>query len=175
METNLPTDVTITFADGETEKTMKLHKAILAGRCHFFNMLFTVANNIYRDKFTIYVEDASVAVILMKSFYGQVIELSPVELLKMIKIKSYFCTDIVQSDLYDLEIPPEYFDLLLEIINLPEITINNRLISTIRKNLPVDYDMRRMDIKIRKMLHGNIYHHCEIKIWVPYHNKHKFV
>jgi WD40 repeat protein len=88
----------------------------------------------------------------MKSFYGHIRELSSVELLKLTKCTSYFCADIVQSDLYGLKISPEYFDLLLEIISLPEITIDKMLLRTVRRNLPKDYNTSRLSEEFIEMI-----------------------
>jgi hypothetical protein len=152
IEDNCYTDVTITFTDSTSEVTMKLHRNILAWQCPYFNTIFTFGDNFQQDKFTIRVDDVSIAVILIRSFYGDVKELSPAGLLRMTKCKSYFCIDIVQSDLYNLEIPPEYIDLLLEIINLPEIKLDGMLIRMVKRNLPKDYDMRRLGDEIREMI-----------------------
>jgi hypothetical protein len=131
-------DVIITFIDGTSEITMQRHRNILAWQS-YFNTFFS-----FGDNFTIH-DDESIAIILIKLFY-QVIELSLVELLKITKSKLYLCIDIVLSKLYDLEISPEYFDLLLEVINLPEIKIDSKL-GTIKMNLPKDYDMSRLDVE----------------------------
>jgi hypothetical protein len=145
LNDNHYTDVTITFIDNSSELVMNLHRNILAWQNSYFNTLFSFFDNIHKHKFTIQVDDVLIASILIKSFYGEVIELSPVELLKITKCKSYFCVNIVQSDLYDLNISPEYFDLLLEVFNLPEIKLDKRLIRTVKRSLPKDYDTSRLD------------------------------
>jgi hypothetical protein len=90
------TDVKLTFIDSTSQITINAHCFILACRSLYFNTLFTFNENIHRDTFTIPVDDVSIVSILIRSFYGEVIEMSPIELLMMTKCKSYFCVNIEQ-------------------------------------------------------------------------------
>jgi WD40 repeat protein len=145
-------DVTIKLVDASSEITMHLHRVILGRQNLYFKKLFSFSDNIHKHEFSIVVDDVQIASILIKSFYGEVTSLDSIQLLKMTKCKSFFCIDICASDLYNICIPPEYFDLLLEVIELPEIKLDNRLFFTIKKNLPIAYDMSRLTTAFIKML-----------------------
>jgi len=145
-------DVTIIFSDPGRFITMRLHRVFLAWLVPYFDKLFLFSENLKKEEFNIPVEDAGVAEVFIKSLYCQPSEGNSQFLdqeddffsdcynfLHLCKLRSYFCLDIDPEQLYEIKVPAETFDLFLQVVNLPEIEINLRLIRAIRRNLPAGY------------------------------------
>ena len=84
-------DVTIIFVDDKREIKIHLHRNILAWQIPYFDKLFSFADNLSKNEFTVQVEDASVAELLILSFYGQAVDWTsyPYRFFQMIKLKSF--------------------------------------------------------------------------------------
>jgi len=133
-------DVTIIFSDPRTSVAMRLHRALLAWLVPYFDTLFLFSENLKKEEFNIPVEDAVVAELFIKSLYGLKVDFTRncYNFLHLCKLRSYFCLDVDLEQLNKIKVPAENFDLFLQVVNLPEIKLG-RIISSIRRNLPVDY------------------------------------
>jgi len=134
-------DVTITFSDPIRVISVKAHRNILALHVPYFHNLFTFGDNLQKKEFNIPVEDAAVAELFIESLYGQRVDFTSdcCTFLHLCKLRSYLCLDIDLEQLYQVKVPAENFDLLLQVVNLPEIKLNRRLFRTIKRNVPKDY------------------------------------
>jgi len=134
-------DVTITFSDPIRVISVKAHRNILAFHVPYFHNLFTFGDNLQKKEFNIPVEDAAVAELFIESLYGQRVDFTSdcCTFLHLCKLRSYLCLDIDLEQLYQVKVPAENFDLLLQVVNLPEIKLNRRLFRTIKRNVPKDY------------------------------------
>ena len=149
-------DVTIIFVDGKREISMNLHRNILAWQIPYFDTLFSFAENLSKNKFTVQVEDASVAELLILSFYGQTVDwiAYPYIFLQMIKLKSFLLLDVNLhvKELCHIKIQAEHFTLFLQTVSLAEIEINKNLLRNIRKNIPVDYKWEGVNEEFKEMV-----------------------
>jgi len=150
-------DVTITFRDSACQISLPLHRVLLSWQIPYFERLFSFADNAQRREFTVPVEDAAVAEFYVRSlyevfFYGQTSDLlsNPRLLLQVMKLKSYFCLEVDAERLYGIKVPPEDFQLLLEVASLPEIEIDKRLLWEIRRNLPSKYSWEGVNEEFKK-------------------------
>jgi len=154
-------DFTLTFSDPIRSISVKAHRNVLAWLVPYFDKLFTFADNLQKKEFNITVEDAAVAELFIQSLYGQRIDFTSgcyrdrdflccslehkkstfcYNFLHLCKLRSYFCLDVDLKKLYQVKVTEENFDLFLQVVNLPEIELNRRLIRTIKRNLPKDYE-----------------------------------
>src|SRR5579872_6754822 len=144
-KTSTYTDATLTLNSRDKSMTFDIHRVILASSSSYFHALFTFGSNYTKTSFTINeVDDVDIMYDLIMSWYGQ----SPnsnypswLHLLKTIKCKSFLCIDLDLKLLYDLKVPPEGLDLMLEVMDLFDYTNNRRLLSTIKKAIPKNYDL----------------------------------
>ena len=80
------------------------------------------------------------------SFYwntnGKFSQLSSLEIsFKIIACRDFFCLENDPSLLYSITVPPEEFVKLVEVAEKLGITDDPKLIATIKKNIPADYDL----------------------------------
>jgi len=156
-------DVTITFYDQKERISMRLHRIFLAWKVPYFDTLFSFAENLQKKEFTIPVEDARVAELFMESLYGQLPQVTSPQrgqevyftpdcynFLHLCKLRSYFCLNVDLEGLYQIKVPPENFDLFLQVVSLPEIELSKKLIKTIRRNLPSDYNWEGINEEFKR-------------------------
>src|SRR5581483_8043367 len=184
---------------------MNLHKVILACSSEYFDKLFSFGTEKFQHQITINVNDVDVTHDIILSFYGQ--NINSVDyphwkyLLESIKCRCFFCLPNDISLLYDLIVPAEDFDLLLEIIEQGSIASlvfasvtrhslresqglrerqgevdaiasnfsrstcssgvkveyfdfmnDGKIMRTIKKNIPMNYDLRKLSLKFVKEL-----------------------
>src|SRR5579872_4864372 len=144
-KTSVYTDATLTLNSHDKCITFEIHRVILASASSYFHALFTFGSNYTKTEFTINeVDDVDIMHDLIMSWYGQTPNSnypSWLYLLKTIKCKSFLCIDVDPKLLYDLRVPPEGLDLMLEVMDLFDYTNNRRLLSTIKKTIPKSYDL----------------------------------
>ena len=168
-------DVTIIFSDLRSSIAMKLHRVFLAWIVPYFDTLFLFSENLKRDQFIVSVEDAEVAELFIKSLYGQEIDLlsNCYTFLHFCKLRSYFCLDLDLEQLYKFKIPAENFELFLQVVNLPEVELDRRLIGMIRMNTPKGYTWEGINEGFKEeVMKKNKYivsghRRGNIKIWDP--------
>src|SRR5579872_6871554 len=144
-KTSTYTDATLTLNSRDKSMTFDIHRVILASASSYFHALFTFGSNYTKTSFTINeVDDVDIMYDLIMSWYGSkpISNYEPwLHLLKTIKCKSFLCIDVDPKLLYDLKVPPEGLDLLLEVMDLFDYTNDRRLLSTVKRAVPENYDL----------------------------------
>jgi len=147
-------DITIRLVDLNTSVELKCHRVVLASAADYFDKMFdfnrgqlmilmTVSNAEYMGKF-------------IRSFYQPVKEDDWRTILEFIRCRHYLCLDINVEPLYEMLVPNEYFDLFVEVVCLFDITSDQRLIITIRRNLPIDYDLTKLSEELVELINSRI-------------------
>ena len=169
-------DLTIIDTDNNTIH-LKLHEFVSVNSCDFFESMISFPNT-SKNIFTIEVPDAHVTHDIIASFYG--VDQNSTDypdwkyILQMLICKNYLClpTDITQ--LYNLVVPPQGFDLFFRVTELfGNICSDYRLMEAIKRNLPSDYDMTRFSEDFLEELFNKIvivsvsgyYDNKKIKMW----------
>ncbi len=139
------TDIILEIEDDNSIITMNLHKNILAASCSYFDRLF---NGNFLDsntqKVKINVSNSLITKNIIKSFYGQendVIDIPDWQyILEEIICKDYLGLDYDTSTLKDINVPSEYYDLLVYVAGI--VGFNNPNITNLLTDLmPIDYDL----------------------------------
>src|SRR5581483_5626244 len=180
------TDVELILVNSNKQLFMNVHKNILACSSEYFDKLFNFGTEKFQHQITINVNDVNVAHDIVLSFYGQKTNSTNYPhwkyLLESIKCRCFFCSPIDISLLYDLIVPVEGFDLLLEIIEQGSIATSstgsfgeatpservlatsedkveyfdfindNKIMKTIKNNIPMNYDLRNLSLEFVKEL-----------------------
>src|SRR5579872_3148587 len=195
-KTSTYTDATLTLNGCGKSITFDIHRVILASASSYFHALFTFGSNYTKTSFTINeVADVDIMYDLIMSWYGSTpcgiiprdgatatfrwdtpnSNYEPwLHLLKTIKCISFLCIDVDPKLLYDLRVPPEGLELLLDVMDLFDYTNNRRLLSTIKRSIPKNYDLSNFNGEfvelmdppkkpITKIVSGSVDH--TIKIW----------
>lgn len=142
------TDVCLIFINATNPTdTIKInvHKAVLGLSSDYFLNLFTFSNNKTKTEFEIIVDDVKIACEIILSFYGQIINSTNYTeweyLLKTFKCRDYFALKNDIKLLYNLVIPQHGFELFLEVVDQFDYMNDLQLFYTIRKNIPIDYNL----------------------------------
>jgi len=146
FSTNLFADLTLTMKDGINEITMNLHKSILFISCVYFEKLLTNCKEQNLNCITIEVPNVFIAHDIIMSFYQQETNSGNIpnwkRQLELIKCYDFFGLDFDREIIYDLKIPEENFESLLEILDFVEC--NNDIIKLIVNNIPENYDLTKL-------------------------------
>ncbi len=140
------TDIELIFYNDTYQVTMRAHKNILAISCDYFRKLFDFNTDNATTK--IFIKEPAIAHDIIDSFYG--IESKSTTypewryVLEMFKTRDFFCLDNDVSKLYDLSVPSEGFDLFLEVASQFDIATDQKLIKSIKQNLPEKYDLVKL-------------------------------
>src|SRR5581483_1353782 len=127
LHNKIYTDVELILVnkDKKQELIMNVHKVILACSSQYFETLFSFGIEKSQFQIKINVNDVYVAHDIILSFYGQNTNSTDYPhwkyLLESMKCRHFFCLPNDISLLYDLIVPAEDFDLLLEIIEQESI------------------------------------------------------
>jgi len=138
-------DLTLVLVDDLREVKMSLHRNILAWQIPYFLASLGFPEGEKKTEITLHVDEVETARLFFLTFYGYKTEWSTRQLLLVIKLKSYLCLEIKAEELYLLEIDPEDFPLFLQVIDLPEIEMDNRLLRCVKKNVPEKYSWQGVD------------------------------
>ena len=139
-------DIGLTIKDNNNDNIhLKLHEFILVNSCEFFEALILFPNS-DKNNLTIEVPNALIVRDIIASFYGVNQNSTNYPqwkyILETIKCKNYLSLPVDVKQLYDLEVPPEGFELFFQMAELfGDITQNRKLMKSIKKNLPLDYDL----------------------------------
>ncbi len=143
MTDKIFTDLILVLTDQHKSISINVHKNILACSSIYFYKCLTFNNN-NEAKLVVHVTDALIARDIILSFYNQNINSTDYPdwkyLLKTIKCRNFFCLPNDAKLLYELKVPAEGFELLLEVMDLFDLNNDIRLIKTIKKNIPDNYD-----------------------------------
>src|SRR5581483_12226002 len=150
------TDVELILIDSNKQLIMNVHKVILACSSEYFDKLFNFGTEKFQHQIKINVNDVEIAHDIILSFYGQNINSTNYPhwkyLLESIKCRCFFCLPIDISLLYDLIVPAEGFDLLLEIMEYFDFVNDDKIMRTIKKNMPMNYDLGNLSLEFVKEL-----------------------
>lgn len=142
MITQKYTDAKIIIRDDLQTIELFVHKIILASNSPYFDTMFMF--NTSQKEFAINVVDAFVMHDLIMSFYGQNKKSSehPRWLYNINKYKArdFLCMPPDLNLLYNLQIPAQGFEMLLEILERFDLSEDKKLIELIHNNLPENYD-----------------------------------
>ncbi|AKI78838.1 putative BTB/POZ domain-containing protein [Acanthamoeba polyphaga mimivirus] len=139
------TDIILEIEDDDSVITMNLHKNILAASCSYFDRLFN--GNFFdsnTQKVKINVSNSLITKNIIKSFYDQENDVIDVPdwqyVLEEIICKDYLGLDYDTSALKDINVPSEYYDLLIYVAGI--VGFNNPNITNLLTDLmPIDYDL----------------------------------
>lgn len=155
-------DLELTINDGVNKFVINVHKIILYSSCVYFEKSLTFGKN-HSNSIEILVPNAFVVYDIIMSFYGQKINSGNYPEWK-IYLESYRCRDFLGldidiSDIRNIIIPEEGFELLLDIIE--SIGYNNETIRLLIKNLPEKYDLNKFPKELlSKIVKLSQNHYC---------------
>ena len=149
------TDVEIIFVDQTNTSNLYVHKVILASSSQYFDKMFTFGKENGQTQITIYVDNVVAARTSILSIYELIDAdyLSNVKnLLEIFKCNNFFCINNDKKKLYNIKVPQEDFNLFLEILQEFDFLNDINLLSTLKKNIPVDYDLKLFPTKIMEKM-----------------------
>ena len=169
------TDVTITFDDGQDQITHNLHKVVICSASPFFLAMFT--NHLQESQVTsvtVHVDNSQIASDIVASFYGQKTKSLDITdwKYKLLEYKQldYFGIKASPYFLYNIIIPPEEFELLLEVINIStgyhykslskpiSLDLHDKaIIQTLIRNIPDNFDLNIFPINLLEQMKHLIY------------------
>lgn len=164
IEKYIPSDIILVLSDGTSKITMSAHKIILLSYSIYFEKLFmnfsdhdsknisTCANCGTKPirNIIINVPNVYTCYDILQSFYNRITNIREYprlyHFLESFKCRDFFGLTIDQSLLLNLKVPPEGFDILINVIDFLEYTDDN--IKIINKNFPCgDKLNRKLSIK----------------------------
>jgi WD40 repeat protein len=170
---NIPTDIEIILLNSYDTIKIQSHKCILGCYFDYFHNLFNYGKEKNQSSVVIKVENVKVARDLILSFDKQNINTMYNEiryLLEMFKCRNFFGmnTSLIKGKndvelLYDITVPPDDFELFMLVVVEFDFINDKRLIHTIKKNIPLDYDLNELQINDNLIVSGSSDH--SIKIW----------
>jgi WD40 repeat protein len=95
-------------------------------------------------------------------------------LLKMFKCRRFFCLENDVKLLYDTKVSPNDFHLFMEVVDEFDFINDKHLMQTIKKNIPLDYDLNKFSLEFINELQFNDYliiagsGDHRIKVWDAY-------
>lgn len=141
------TDVKLILLDKCQSIIIDVHKVILAFSSNYFHRIFNFGMEKNLKEITINVPDSKITYDMIVSFYGKIINSTNYSheeyLLKMFKCRNYFCLSNDVSVLYDIKVPTEGFELLLEVAEELKCLDDKNLLTTIKNNIPDDYPLEK--------------------------------
>ncbi|AKI79955.1 N-terminal divergent BTB domain-containing protein [Acanthamoeba polyphaga mimivirus] len=149
---NKLTDLELVLTDPENNNlVLNLHKIILDINCPYFETLFS--NNFIdsnRKNLNLFVEDSYITRDIIYSFYDQTNRSTNypdwLYQLKKIKCQNFLCMKPDFDGLLNLVFNKNNFDELLNTID--SIGYNDKLVSLIFKNMPIDYDLAKFPVEL---------------------------
>lgn len=143
------TDTVLRIIDDNKTMDMNVHKDILQQSSSYFSKLFEKNAKYYE----IDVPNAKFCYNIILEFYGIKQDLSRLEWKKhLLCLKCYYLLHIkIENEhVKDLMVPADGFKKLLKLVNLIGYTYD--IISLVIKNLPKDYQIENLDVRILKVL-----------------------
>ena len=147
-------NVEITLFNQNDKITMNADKCVLR-IIQYFQNLFNFGIEKNQTKMNIKVDNAKIAHDVILSLYGQEINIGFTTgkiFWKFSNVEIFFVCIMNVSLLYDLKVPEEGFDLLLQVIEQFDYTNDQKLMQTIKKNIPEKYDLNNFSIDFIKEL-----------------------
>lgn len=145
------TDVELLIGDDTKEIRISVHKLVLAYSSDFFDRLFTFGMEKNQTCITLKVDNADIANDVILSFYGlnqRSINYPDWKYqLKYYKCRSYFGIQNDPTLLYNMKIPTEGFDLLMNVIEEYDYSNDHNLIKLIKENIPIDFNLNNFTVE----------------------------
>lgn len=150
------TDVEIILTDGCNEKSIHIHKVILASSSQYFRNLFLFGKERDQKQIRINVTNVKISYKIIMSFYGIIIDETDdvpkwKQIFDTIRCQSFFSLQIDLNLLYDIHVPAEGFNELLEMIDIFNIS-DKKMLATIKRNIPLDYDLANLSFDFVKSI-----------------------
>lgn len=151
------TDLELTLIDSNDTMIMHLHKVILSSSCSYFETLFSSSfSDSVSDKFRMEVLNVYVMADIINSFYTTDIKqshnLSVVDYqLLYVQSCNFLGLEYKIQNLEKIIFPENKFDKLLDAIDSC-IGYNKETISILFYNMPMDYDLSKLPIKLLKKI-----------------------
>jgi WD40 repeat protein len=171
------TDIEIVLIDPHNTISMHAHKCVLECMSIYFHNLFNFGKEKNQSAIKIKVNNAKVANDCIMLFYDQKINLVSHNeikyLLEMFDCRQFFGLSNDVTLLYNIKVQPEEFDLFMQVIEEFDFINDKRLTRTIKKNIPIDYDLNNFTTEFINELQFNDYlivsgsKDCNIRIWDP--------
>lgn len=147
------TDFTLILKDKENIISLRVHRIFLAESCEYFDRMFHFNPDKVSEEMI--VSNINVMYDIIKSFYGistDLVDTHCLYKLEMMKCRNFLCLPNDVTILYNLSVPSEHFDLLLEVINYFDIVNDKKLLKMLKRNLPPDYDITTLPNEILQAL-----------------------
>ena len=74
---------------------------------------------------------------------SQFLQMDGQHLLETFKCRDFFCLENEKSLLYNLKVPVDGFDLLLEVVSIFDFMDDHDIMFTIKQNMPIDYNLEK--------------------------------
>ncbi|AVL94412.1 WD40 repeat protein [Moumouvirus australiensis] len=146
-------DIVLRVVDKNRTIVLPCHKIILYFACDYFKKLFSTFKEKDFKEIEIIVPNAFVSCNIIKGFYKEYLNeslqkysIDGAQLLEewQYTIEEYKCRDFFMLDtdknkLYDLLVPPSYFDELVNFVD--SIGYDKKTVKLLLNNLPTDYDL----------------------------------
>lgn len=147
-------DIQVTIQENQDKiMTLKLHRIILASKSIYFKSMFEFQSvqllGSSEQKITIYVENIQVMYDVIMSFYDKPIDIKDKNweyILKLFRCKSFLGVDNNPTLLYEISVPKEHFEALLDILNEFDVVNDINLLRIVKKNIPEDYKIANFSV-----------------------------
>ncbi|AKI79552.1 putative BTB/POZ domain-containing protein [Acanthamoeba polyphaga mimivirus] len=148
-------NIQIVIKDDSNSITLDIDKDILCSKIDYFNKMFNNFAESTKEIVSIHVLNAQIVCDLIDSrIYDRKIiagEKNWKYILDLCKCQDYFGIEIDSELMKDLLVPREYFDYLLDIIDL--VGYNKHTVNTVVQNIPIDFNVKVFSPKlINKMV-----------------------
>ncbi|AZL89211.1 BTB/POZ domain-containing protein [Megavirus baoshan] len=149
---NFGDNILLTIDDNINKLIINVDKNILIKSCNYFENLFLKFVEKDMDNITIKVPNCQVTYDIIQIMHGNLS--NSMEDWKYI-LESYKCHDYLNlkfdlDKLYNLKVPEEAFDELLNIVDM--IGYNDNTINLLNKNLPMNYNLDQLPLELVKQM-----------------------
>ncbi len=152
LDADLFIDLELTLVDDIEELIMNLHKNILYIPSEYFEKLLTGFQEQKLNKITMKVPNVNIMYDIIMGFYLQKSNKGAYPewrcYLESIKCLDFLGLTYDLNKLYNLKVPSEGFELLLEVVGIVEY--DSRLAKVIIDNLPENYDLSKLSNELIK-------------------------
>ncbi len=165
LNENILTDLELVLDDNKDILVMNVHKIILWSSCDYFRKLFNNFSESNSNKIKLNVYNVYVTYDIIMSFYNKKSQSNILPKwkydLEMIRCRDFLALEYDLKNIYNLQVPPEHFDFLLEF--LPYMENNSDTYLLLKRSIPTDYDRSKLSDQLFELLSNNIYYNL-IKI-----------
>lgn len=153
-------DIEIIFTDKIVSVKIIINRSILILSCDYFRKMLEFGPNKDKTSFAIEVPNAKIAKNIVESFKysnklpgtemytlpnsGKDEQCNPgwKDILETFQCRDFFCLEKDMAAFYNIVVPVEEFDSLLQILDECNIINDNGIVQMIKKNIPKNYDLK---------------------------------